>query len=68
MLLSDHEEEIMTTFFQMFWKDERGQDLVEYALATGLVAVGAVAALPAVSRTISSVFPKIQSIIQSVVN
>ena len=32
-----------------FWKDERGQDLVEYALAAGLVAVAAVACMPGLS-------------------
>jgi len=51
-----------------FWQDTRGQDLVEYALAAGLVAVAAVAAMPALSTTVNSVFTKIGSIIQSTVN
>ena len=45
------------------WKEESGQDLVEYALAAGLVAVAAVAAMPALSTTVSTVFTKIGSII-----
>jgi len=45
------------------WKDNKGQDLVEYALAAGLVAVAAVAAMPALSTTVNNVFNKIASII-----
>jgi pilus assembly protein Flp/PilA len=47
------------------WKDTRGQDLVEYALAAGLVAVAAVACMPTLSSTISTVFTKIGSIINA---
>jgi pilus assembly protein Flp/PilA len=45
------------------WKDCKGQDLVEYALAAGMVAVAAVAAMPALSTTVNNVFTKIGSII-----
>lgn len=45
------------------WKDTAGQDLVEYALAAGMVAVAAVAAMPTLTGTISTVFSKIGSII-----
>jgi pilus assembly protein Flp/PilA len=45
------------------WRDEQGQDLVEYALAAGMVAVAAVAAMPALSSTVNTVFSKIGSII-----
>ena len=47
------------------WKDSGGQDLVEYALAAGLVAVAAVAAMPTLSSTVSTVFTKIGSIINN---
>jgi len=47
------------------WKDTGGQDLVEYALAAGLVAVAAVAAMPTLSTTVSTVFSKIGSIINN---
>lgn len=51
-----------------FWKDERGQDLVEYALAAGLVAVAAVACMPGLSGTVNTVFNKIGSIINAQVH
>jgi len=47
------------------WKDTSGQDLVEYALAAGLVAVAAVACMPALSGTVNNVFNKIGSIINA---
>jgi pilus assembly protein Flp/PilA len=47
------------------WKDTSGQDLVEYALAAGLVAVAAVACMPGLSGTVNNVFTKIGSIINS---
>ena len=58
----------MKTFCLRFWKDTQGQDLVEYALAAGMVAVAAVAAMPALSTTVSNVFAKIGSIINNTVN
>jgi len=47
------------------WKDTSGQDLVEYALAAGMVAVAAVAAMPALSGTVNNVFTKIGGIINA---
>jgi pilus assembly protein Flp/PilA len=55
----------MKQFWSRFWRDTQGQDLVEYALAAGLVAVAAVAAMPALSTTVNNVFAKIGSIISS---
>ena len=49
------------------WKDTSGQDLVEYALAAGLVAVAAVAAMPALQTTVSTVFTKISTMIENTV-
>ena len=49
------------------WKDTSGQDLVEYALAAGLVAVAAVACMPSLSSTVNTVFNKIGSIINNTV-
>jgi pilus assembly protein Flp/PilA len=57
----------MKTFWNRLWRDSRGQDLVEYALAAGLVAVAAVGAMPALTATVSNVFTKIGSIIESTV-
>jgi pilus assembly protein Flp/PilA len=47
------------------WDDTSGQDLVEYALAAGLVAVAAVACMPGLSSTVNNVFTKIGSIINT---
>ena len=55
----------MKQYLRKLWKDSRGQDLVEYALAAGMVAVAAVAAMPGLSTTVNNVFSKIGSIISS---
>ena len=55
----------MKPILQRLWKNIHGQDLVEYALAAGMVAVAAVAAMPALSATVNNVFNKIASIIDA---
>ena len=40
----------------MIWKDERGQDLIEYALMAGFVAVAAGAVVPDIGAKISKIF------------
>jgi pilus assembly protein Flp/PilA len=45
------------------WKDTRGQDLIEYALMAGFVAVAAGAAMPGVSVQISTIFAKVDSLL-----
>ena len=57
----------MKTLCKSFWRDTQGQDLVEYALAAGMVAVAAVAVMPTLSTTVSTVFTKISSIIENTV-
>jgi Flp pilus assembly pilin Flp len=47
------------------WKDQSGQDLVEYSLAAGLVAAAAVAAMPALTGSLSTVFSKIGSMLDA---
>jgi pilus assembly protein Flp/PilA len=42
-------------------KDTKGQDLIEYALMAGFVAVAAGAIMPGVSTNISLIFSKISS-------
>ena len=44
------------------WRDKQGQDLIEYALMAGFVAVAAGALMPTVSSSISTVFSKISSV------
>ncbi|HZT37356.1 MAG TPA: Flp family type IVb pilin [Bryobacteraceae bacterium] len=42
------------------WKDTRGQDLIEYALMAGFVAVAAGAVMPNVAQQITTIFNKIK--------
>ena len=44
------------------WNDTRGQDLIEYALMAGFVAVAAGAIMPGVANSISTIFSKISSV------
>ena len=55
----------MKTFCRNLWKDTQGQDLVEYALMVGLVAVAAVAVVPAMATQISTIFNKVTSTLTS---
>ena len=43
-------------------KDTRGQDLIEYALMAGFVAVAAGAIMPGVASSINVVFSKVNSV------
>jgi len=44
------------------WNDTRGQDLIEYALMAGFVAVAAGAIMPGISDSISTIFSKVASV------
>ena len=57
----------MKLFCKRLWHDTQGQDLVEYALAAGLVAVAAVAVMPTMQATISTVFAKISTMVENTV-
>jgi len=46
-------------------KDTCGQDLIEYALMAGFVAVAAGAVMPNVASSISTVFSKISSVLST---
>ncbi len=46
-------------------KDTKGQDLIEYALMAGFVAVAAGAIMPNVSASISTIFTKVASVTSS---
>ncbi len=47
------------------WKDSKGQDLIEYALMAGFVAVAAGAIMPGVASSISVIFSKISSVMSA---
>jgi pilus assembly protein Flp/PilA len=44
------------------WADQNGQDLIEYALMAGFVAVAAGAIMPGVAKSISTIFSKVASV------
>ncbi len=58
----------MTAMFQRLWKDAKGQDLIEYALMAGFVAVAAGAIMPGVADSISTVFSKVASVMTAAAN
>jgi len=43
------------------WNDSSGQDLIEYALMAGFVAVSAVAGFPPVANSVSQIFSRVAS-------
>jgi Flp pilus assembly pilin Flp len=47
------------------WKDQRGQDLIEYALMAGFVAVAAGAIMPGVATSVSQIFSKVNSVLSN---
>jgi pilus assembly protein Flp/PilA len=47
------------------WKDTRGQDLIEYALMAGFVAVAAGAIMPGVATSISTIFSTVASVMSN---
>jgi len=54
---------VMKLVWQLrIWKDTRGQDLIEYALMPGFVAVAAGAIMPGVASSISVIFSKVGSV------
>jgi Flp pilus assembly pilin Flp len=49
-------------FLMRVWRDRRGQDLIEYALMAGFVAVAAGAIMPGVASSISTIFSSVASV------
>jgi len=52
-------------FLMRAWRDRRGQDLIEYALMAGFVAVAAGAIMPNVASSISVIFSQIASVMST---
>ena len=50
---------------QRLLKEKQGQDLVEYALLAGFIAVAAGALLPGVSGSISKIFSRMASVLSN---
>ena len=58
---------VSSTLLQLIWRfriwhDTRAQDLIEYALMAGFVAVSAGATMPGVASSISRIFSKVSSV------
>jgi len=47
------------------FRDTRGQDLIEYALMAGFVAVAAGAVMPGVADSISTIFSQVASVMSN---
>ena len=52
---------IETLSWIRLWKNTTGQDLIEYALMAGFVAVAAGAIMPGVATSISTIFSEVAS-------
>lgn len=50
-------------FLRRLFEDQSGQDLIEYALMAGFVAVSAGALLPNVASSISTIFSSVGSVV-----
>jgi pilus assembly protein Flp/PilA len=46
-------------------QDRKGQDMVEYALLAGFIAVAAGALLPDISTSISTIFSRLASVVSA---
>ena len=51
-----------TLFKLRIWRDTRGQDLIEYALMAGFIAVAAGAIVPGVADSIKTIFGKVNTV------
>ena len=49
-----------------FWKEEDGQDLIEYALLAGFISLSCVAALQAITGSLQGVYGGVSDTLDSV--
>jgi pilus assembly protein Flp/PilA len=54
----------ITVVYRQFLSSESGQDLVEYALMAGLVAVAAGSVIPPMGASIATIFSKAMSVLE----
>ena len=55
----------LQTLVQRLIEDKKGQDMVEYALLAGFIAVAAGALLPTISDNISTIFSRMGSVVSA---
>ena len=53
---------MIKTLLVKLLRDRKGQDLIEYALMAGFVAVAAGAIMPGVSQSVSTIFSQVASV------
>jgi pilus assembly protein Flp/PilA len=53
---------LVSLHLKQAWKDKSGQDLIEYALMAGFVAVAAGAIMPNIASSISTIFSEVASV------
>lgn len=63
----------MQRFNRLVWKlrlsrDTRGQDLIEYALIVGFIAVAAGALVPGITTTMRSIFERMSGMLENSTN
>ena len=55
----------MKNLFRKLWKDEEGQDLVEYALVVALIALAATAGMGSLATAINGAFTALSTTLTS---
>jgi len=53
---------LVALYLKQSWHDKRAQDLIEYALMAGFVAVAAGAIMPNIASSISTIFSLVASV------
>ncbi|MGC8882702.1 MAG: Flp family type IVb pilin [Bryobacteraceae bacterium] len=48
-----------------FWKEEEGQDLIEYALLLGFISLAVVTAITGMSKSLNSLYASTNSVLVS---
>jgi pilus assembly protein Flp/PilA len=56
-------ESVMKKLFVRLYRDDEGQDLIEYALLLGLITVGAVATITTIGGRVATLFNQVRTAI-----
>ena len=56
----------MKKFWKRFWKETKGQDLVEYALLVAAIALGLIATIRTIANALNSLYESISSALTSI--
>lgn len=58
----------MKSFFLKLWKDDKGAEMVEWAIVVGLVVIGAIAAYQLLGTSVSQAANKVATELSAAVN